>query len=181
MSETFFSRVYPYAKKAGNRISVAPSVIMAQWAVESAFGNSELAKNANNLGGIKKTGSSIASGSYTIGKQVYARYSSLDQFVEDYVRVMSLSYYQKVRDKADVDIPGQTSALGQSPYAGSQYKDKTGKVGGSILGVIQQFGLGKYDANGSLPAASIEGLSAEEIKKLAIVGASVIALIAVLK
>lgn len=51
---SFIDTLTPYAIKHGRAHGVLPSLIIAQGILESAFGTSELAKNANNHFGIKK-------------------------------------------------------------------------------------------------------------------------------
>lgn len=166
--QAFFKKMAPYASKARSKIKsgIAESIILAQWANESAYGKSELAKNANNFGGTKKVASSIASGSYTIGSNVYAKYASIDQFVDDYVRIMNLSYYAAVRAKDDGDISGQAVALGASPYAGSHYGG-----GKWLLDIIAGNSLNKY--NGGTAAADKDLTQADYAK----IGMGVVALV----
>ena len=61
---TFIERLTPYAIKHGRAHGVLPSLIIAQGILESASGTSELAKNANNLFGIK-SGSGWSGDIYT--------------------------------------------------------------------------------------------------------------------
>lgn len=168
----YFERMFPYAQKASANTNLPTSVILTQWGHETGFGTSEVSKNAKNHGGIKKVASSIASGSYG----VYASYSSLDQFVEDYSRVMNLSYYTKIRDAGS---PDETiAAFAGSPYAEDQsYAEK-------LRGIFTTYGVRGYDTykgGGGAPASSSGGvgdLSTEDMKKYAAIGVAFVALIA---
>lgn len=160
----FFTKMMPYAVEASNRTHVPVSVILAQWANESAYGTSDLAKNANNFGGINHTGNSIAAGTYG----AYAKYSDINQFVDDYVRVLNLSYYDKVRAAGTVD--GAVRALGDSPYAGSHYS-VNGVPGQSLANIINQYHL-------SSVIPTTDGMPADDLKKYAAIGLAVVGLIA---
>jgi flagellum-specific peptidoglycan hydrolase FlgJ len=139
--EDFFTSMAPYAAKASSATGVPIPVILAQWGLESAYGTSEVYKNNNNLAGIKHVSSSIDSG---ISPSGYSKYNSLDQFVQDYVRVMSISYYDNVRQAGTVD--GAVSALGASPWAETHYRDSSGQAGGNLMSVIEANELEKYSA-----------------------------------
>lgn len=52
----FINKIYPSAKSIGNTIGVPPLFILAQLALESAWGKSELTSKYNNFGGIKAVG-----------------------------------------------------------------------------------------------------------------------------
>lgn len=124
---TFYEYVAPYAERAAEVLSIPAEVIMAQWAVESAHGGSSLARRAFNLGGIKYNKYSIAEGK----TGAFAKYKDLDQFTDDYIRVMSLPYYKEVRDAEGIEDTVQ--ALAASPYDAGHY----GGTGQSILDIIK--------------------------------------------
>jgi flagellum-specific peptidoglycan hydrolase FlgJ len=107
--EEFFKMMRSYADSAGKQLDMPGEVILAQWAWESNYGQSDLAKRAKNFGGIKYTkNADFQSGAY-------GGYNSISRFVDDYVRVMSLSYYAPVRD---ANSPRDTAeAFSQTPYA----------------------------------------------------------------
>ena len=54
--EDFFAEFAPLAQEVGKKYGLYPSVILAQAAVESNFGESELSKHYNNYFGIKGEG-----------------------------------------------------------------------------------------------------------------------------
>jgi flagellum-specific peptidoglycan hydrolase FlgJ len=133
----FFSTYAKYAQQAGKALDIPASVILGQWALESDYGQSSLAKRSGNLAGIKfVAGKSIASGA----TGAYADYNNDSaKFAQDYSRVMKLSYYNAVRDA--VSVEDTVKALAASPYAESHY----GGSGASIMSIIKQYGLTKYD------------------------------------
>jgi hypothetical protein len=182
----FTDMMHPYAQRASSATGIAVEVILGQWVHETADGTSNVFKNANNAAGIKKVENSIASGNYG----AYAKYSSLDQFTSDYIRVMKLSYYDKVRQASGIEA--QAQALGMSPYAESHYSeidyDKDGKneAGESILYRIKQQGLASVSGtvNGTefkVPMPNVESMSQSQLKQYAIIGAIVLGVVAAMK
>lgn len=125
----FLSDMKPHAVTVESLTDIPSEVILGQWALESAFGTSDLAKRANNYGGIKASskGKDFVSGAY-------AGYNSKDSFARDYARVMNLSYYEKVREAESIE--DTINELGNSPYAEDpSYTGKLKKVVGDITGV----------------------------------------------
>lgn len=124
---------------AGARLQMPPKVILAQWALESAYGGSALARESNNFGGIKYT-------EHADGRNgSFSSYDSIGSFADDYVRVMSSSYYDEVR--AASGVHDTVVALGKSPYAGDlryaqklldvlKNRDVTVTAGTNIMSVI---------------------------------------------
>lgn len=52
----FINRILPSAKAIGNKLGIPPLFILAQLALESAWGKSTLTSKYNNYGGIKAVG-----------------------------------------------------------------------------------------------------------------------------
>lgn len=105
----FIKSMQGYAMTAGASLGMPYQVILAQWALESTYGTSDLANRANNFAGIKYTDNAdFKSGSYS-------GYNSVTKFVSDYIRVMNLSYYNAVRNAGG--IRETIEAFGNSPYA----------------------------------------------------------------
>jgi len=139
MSAEFFETMAPYAQQASQETGVPVSVILAQWALESGYGTSRFAKEGLNFGGIKLSSNSPTK-EYMIQGGTgakFAKYSSISQFVEDYVRVLKLGYYKAVREAGDA--LKAMEALAQSPY------DAGGYAGGKLQKVWSQWNLQKYD------------------------------------
>lgn len=139
--EAYLNEMLPYAMQASNSLGIDPNLILAQWAHETGYGTSNVSQN-NNHGGIKYTGRSP----YQAGKaNGHATYSSVDQFVKDYVRVMNLSYYDKVRGASSVQ--DTIEALHRSPYATDpSYGSK----------VEKHFGIVSKLMGDTLPGVSLE-------------------------
>lgn len=131
---------------AASLTDIPKGVILAQWALESAWGTSDLAKRANNFSGIKSSskGKDFVSGAY-------AGYNTKESFARDYARVMKLSYYDKVREAESVE--DTINEFGKSPYAedpnyAAKLRETFSKIGnvdlgaavGEITGSINFFG-----------------------------------------
>lgn len=171
----YFITMLSYAQMASSQTGIPTSAILAQWGHETGFGTSDIAINANNHGGIKfVNGSSVAATNYG----AYAKYNSLDQFVQDYVRVMNLSYYNNVRSAGSPEAA--IDALGKSPYA------EDPQYGHLVLGIYTVYGLSGYDG-GTTITSNLSQVSAAasqlpvDTAKLAAIGAAFIALLALTK
>lgn len=147
--QSFEQKMEPYARRAAKKIhgSVHWQSILDQWALESGYGTSSLATHANNYAGIKYTShADFKSGAYS-------GYNSIDSFVNDYARVLNLSYYNSVR--APGTIQQDLTALGAGPYAQDKsYGSKLESVNNNEF----HFGTGAGSpaaGNGSLNWSSI--------------------------
>jgi len=119
----FFNQYSPYIQSAASQSGVSSETIAAQWANESGYGKSKLAVDSHNLAGIKYSPHS------TTAKRIpgsdFAAYDSYADFVTDYVRVLNLPYYDKVR-AAGTDTQAATKALGESPWDAGHYNNGSG-------------------------------------------------------
>jgi flagellum-specific peptidoglycan hydrolase FlgJ len=107
--QSFMKDMQGYAMTAGAVLGMPYQVILAQWALESTYGTSDLAQRANNFAGIKyNQHADFKSGSY-------AGYNSIASFVQDYIRVLQLPYYNGVRNAGG--IKETIEEFGRSPYA----------------------------------------------------------------
>jgi flagellum-specific peptidoglycan hydrolase FlgJ len=183
----FYNKMLPYAQKASNALNIPVSVILGQWAIESGHGTSPLAIGSNNFAGITHVSSSIAIGTSETGK--FAKYKDYNQFTEDYIRVMKLGYYDKVRNA--LGVQETATELGKSPYAGSHYGSTPG---GDLLKIISTYGLTKYDTGMVTPSPTptpttpvlsyndilnkVNNASPEDMRNMAIVGAGVLLIMA---
>lgn len=156
---SYIKMMLPYAQDAAARLGIPTSVILTQWAYETAWGTNQGSKY-NNHGGIKFIAGPGGAPKYSTqgfraptSSGMYAGYNSLQQFTDDYVRVMSLSYYKDVRATAQAggSIKEIFEALGRSPYAETGYK-LDGLPGGNLLAVWQREGMDKYDTISQVPA-----------------------------
>jgi flagellum-specific peptidoglycan hydrolase FlgJ len=137
------------ATDASRRTGLPVSFILAQWAHETGHGTSSLSRAHRNQGGIEFTGQP---GSYNADGR-HAGYDSDQAFLQDYVRVINLSYYDKVR--ATAQQPGATSesvavAMGASGYA------EDPDYGKKLVSLLRSAALSLYDR----PAEPSPGLQA---------------------
>lgn len=156
----FASKMDSYIKRAAQATRIPYQTIEAQWANESAYGTSALAVGHNNFAGIKYSKSS--STARPITGSDFAHYASINDFVTDYIRVMSLGYYNDVRAAgATGDVVAATQALGASPYDAGHYNDGSG-VGSKLLKLL---GL-----TGASSSASLTQTEMTEIARKASLG-----------
>ncbi len=134
--ETFAATYGPLARRAAAATHVLPRVILAQWAVETAWGESGLAIGCHNLAGIRwygQAGTRQIGGTPGKSGTGFACYPSLSAFGADYTRLMQLPYYARLR--AAVGPHNQAIALGESPWDAGHYTSN-GTRGGSILAAL---------------------------------------------
>lgn len=106
-------------------------LFLAQFVLETGWGNSQLAHH-NNLAGIKYTGF------YGSNFGGFAAYDNLGLFEADYLRVLSLPYYEEVRASAGQPIAEQIRQLGLSPWDAGHYNNGRGP-GSSLLPFVNVF------------------------------------------
>lgn len=138
-TRAYLERMRPYADQASAATGLPAEVILAQWGVETGWGDSNLARNHNNHGGIKWIAGRSKFQAYQSG--LFAGYKSISDFVADYIRVMNLPYYAHVRAAARAGAsPEQVAlALGNSPYDEGGYA-VNGVKGQKIVLALRAFG-----------------------------------------
>lgn len=159
--EQFFVTMQPYAmvSSAMTGGKVKPSVFLALWAHESAFGESKLARTGLNYGGHSDSDGKPNSWSKAIGfvprpsneGAFYRQYASVSDFAYDAGKIFTWSYYTDVRNATTATE--QIKELGRSPYAVDPGH------GDKILTVWNTYNLSKYDSK-----AVVEG--SDVIKKV---------------
>jgi flagellum-specific peptidoglycan hydrolase FlgJ len=115
---TFVNWAVPWAVEASRRTGVPWQTIVAQWGFETGWGTSNLFRNHHNFAGVKR-------GKATAGMPVapggsFRSYPDYEAGLEDWVRVMFLRYYDKVR--AAGDVQAACRALGESPWDARHYR-----------------------------------------------------------
>ena len=137
-----------YAQQASNVIHVQPSVILAQWADENAWGSTDLWKK-NNLANIEKGGHEpqYSNGEVTYGGIAYYTYATFNDGMLAYTRF----WLQNSRYKNCMNLKtyeDSCRALGNSGWAQSGYRNPTSNYAGSALvEIIQANGYTIYDKN----------------------------------
>lgn len=169
--DNYIGRMWAYAKQAEAGTGIPAEVIVIQWGHETGWGTSDLVKRANNHGGIKANsrGRDFVSG-------MYAGYNNTGNFVKDYIRVMNLSYYDKVRAADSID--DTIRELDASPYA--EDENYGNLLRSSIrtakfpTGTVNVGSGGGFDVGSLLD--STKNMSGDELKKYAALGFAVIAI-----
>lgn len=128
----FIMSVTEYSYEYKSAYQILTSVTLAQAIEESGWGTSSIAKNANNLFGIKGTGTA---GSYVTSSGKWQKFNSRKESVEAYSKLISEKYHCKgVQDYTEVLI-----ALANGGYCeGSRYTNK-------IKNHIESYNLTMFD------------------------------------
>lgn len=92
--EEFIAEIYPYAQEVSVSHGVRPSLLVAQAALESNWGNSQLAREANNYFGIKNpAGKEYVTKEFTHNEWIeiqasFREYDSIYESVVDYANLL---------------------------------------------------------------------------------------------
>ena len=125
--------IIDYAVQASRRCGVFPSVILAQWGVETAWGTSEAWVDGHNFAGVSRNG-------------VVLSYPTYEAGLSSYETVLLLAIYNPVRRAHSRGPNEQAIALGESPWAASHYEAQGSDEPGSLLvQVIADFDLARFD------------------------------------
>lgn len=82
--QQFVTAYGPYAAQAGQRLGVAPSTVLGQWAFESNWGTSGSAAAAGNMAGINVPGSQTGTN--------YQGFNSPQAFTDTYVNTIQTNF-----------------------------------------------------------------------------------------
>lgn len=145
--EAYFEQMAPLAQKYGRKQGIYPSLILAQSALESGFGQSDLAKVHHNFFGIKRTGQESSAAYQTEevlgGESVtvtanFRAYDSVEDSVKDYAALVgTLPRYRGVVEAVSPEEAAR--ALVQGGYATDPaYAEK-------LIHMIQTYDLKQYD------------------------------------
>lgn len=135
--QRFFDNMAPYAQQASEALGLPVSLILVQWGHESGFGTGPTFPY-NNPAGIKR----VTSSPYQSGKAAgHAAYDSLDNFTQDYIRVMRLPYYRNILAAGD-DVPAAIQAWDASLYATDP------DYGSKLRNLYNRYAPTYYDENG---------------------------------
>ncbi|MCP8970782.1 glucosaminidase domain-containing protein [Ectobacillus ponti] len=146
-TQAFIDRIAPFAVENQNKYGILASLTIAQAILESGWGRSVLATQANNLFGIKGTG---PAGSFTIettdyrdgqpyqDTAVFRKYNSWQESIEDHAKFLQAPRYQAIIGEADYKTAArkmQTAGYTTDPA----YPD-------NLIRLIEQYQLSRYDA-----------------------------------
>jgi hypothetical protein len=141
----FIVSVAPLAKAVGPEVGFFPSVVLAQWADETAWGNSPHWTAGHNPAGISPGG-------------VVASYPSIGAGLAAYVETANLSFYDPVREAKLQGSLAQALALGRAPWAAGQYKLPGQAPGSALVAIIENYGLQLADGANPQPQSDLEVL-----------------------
>lgn len=145
----FIQQYAPVAADVGQRIGVAPDVLLGQWGLETGWGKS-VVPGTNNLGNIKGPGVA-ATDNQTGSNDQYRAYSSPQAFGNDFANLISSNY------KGAVGTGSDASAYGKALKAGGYATDGNyaNKLSGAV-GMVRKFGGAVASAlSGSANAAEL--------------------------
>jgi len=130
------------AERVAARLGVPSNAVMAQWAMESGWGTSQLSKTANNFGGIKewKSGPSVnmPTKEEVNGKKVsttanFKKFTDINQYADEYGNFLSGKRYDKVRGQKEPI--GFANALAESGYATTNPREYSSSIMGAMKSV----------------------------------------------
>lgn len=144
----FFAKLKPGAYQTWHKYKVLPSVVAAQGALESAWGESGLTKRANNVFGIKGSykGQSVSMSTMEDGPggmygivDGFRKYPSWNESIMDHGQLLGTKQpYTGLRIPGDKDYKSVAAKL-----TGSYATDRG--YAGKIIGIIEANGLRKWD------------------------------------
>jgi len=130
------------AERVAASLKVPSNAVMAQWAMESGWGTSKLAKAANNFGGIKewKGGPSVrmptketVNGKVINTEADFKKFNDFNQYADEYTKFLSTDRYKNVRGQADP--AGFANALATSGYATTNPREYSNSIMGAMKSV----------------------------------------------
>lgn len=151
MKQTFIDSVLDGVKISYEKYNILPSLIIAQAILESGWGRSQLAKEGNNLFGIKAdkswTGDKVLiptkefiNGKWQTINAYFRKYNSLSDAVIDHAVFLSKPRYQSVKNTKDYNVA--CYEVWKAGYATDP------KYPSKLIQIIKENELYKYDAGG---------------------------------
>ncbi|WP_275372484.1 glucosaminidase domain-containing protein [Clostridium tertium] len=121
----FIEMIAPIAMELGPKYSVFPSVIIANAAEETGWGNSSLIRDCNNMGGVKAYSSwkgplSSSTAPSSEDSAYYRGYESINAAVEDKLAILQQDRYNIIREAKTAQNAVKFYETG---YAGNPGKD----------------------------------------------------------
>ena len=158
-----FAQQYgPLAAQVGNRIGVAPDVLLGQWGLETGWGSSVI-PGTNNLGNIKDfSGRGVkATDNMTGSRDAYRAYETPEQFGDDFIKLMAGRY--KTAMGAGADASKFAEALKRRGYA--EDPAYVSKVTGATNLVRKFADMALSAVSGTANAAEPTGGLSDKVKK----------------
>lgn len=160
--QKFIDTIAPLAVADWKEHRVLPSLTLAQAVIESAFGTSELAVQANNLFGIKggdlrwsgavyeKVTKEFVDGKYVDKKLPFRKYFSWAESVRDHGEFLQAARYALVL--GETNYKTACEAIKAAGYATSPTYVST------LVNAIEKYGLHKYDKESEVKKMSNSSL-----------------------
>lgn len=154
MSQKFVNTIKNHAINAAKNSGMLAYVLAAQACLETGYGTSDLARNANNLFGIKgtyngqsytkKTAEQKTNGQVYYVNAAFRKYPSFTESFQDRIAFFTSTtwrtqVYKPVTDAKLKGYKAQVKALHDSPYATDKQYDK------KLLNIIEQYKLYEWD------------------------------------
>ena len=155
--EDFLAKIGAAASADMRQSGVLASLKTAQAILESGWGTSALATQANNLFGVK-AGSNWAGPTHERSGAKWRAYGSWEESIADHSALLQAARYAAVIGETDYRRACQ--AIQDAGYAGDS-KEYAGK----LIGIIEGFGLARFDSvkkegGGIMPTKTAQGLVA---------------------
>lgn len=154
----FLNLISGYAKDVAKNNGLYASVMMAQAAIESGWGNSQLASQHNNLFGIKgsyngksttmKTLEDDGKGNYYQIKDGFKVYDNMKQSLEDYAAVITGDHNPnswRAKHYKGALVKNTNSYKDATAWLTGRYATDT-RYGSKLNHLIEQYGLTSYDS-----------------------------------
>lgn len=141
----FISRYAAMAMEHQKRYGIPASVTLAQMALESSWGQSDLATNGNNYFGIKASRQWIADGKpYSLHddekrNEKFCNYASVEESVEHHSRLLTSKHYQRYCAFPSTDYKNWLRGLMRAGYATEKHYIANCEK------IIKKYNLHQYD------------------------------------
>lgn len=135
---TFWAEALPWARQVHAAMpEMFVSVVLAQWAEETAYGGPDWSPN-NNPGNV---------GSFD--GQPVNKFPTMQTGVNAYMQTLQNGYYPAVL--AAKTWAAQCYALGVSPWASGHYEAAGGPPGEDLIKIVENYNLTQYDGAAPTP------------------------------
>lgn len=150
--DNFISTISPIAQQIANSNNLYPSLMVAQAALESGYGQSNLTQQSNNLFGIKSTNGQgyntttgeYGSNGYYVTNSTFASYPTLMDSLQGYATflIQNSRYANVFRSQATDGIQAAKNIQADGYATDPAYATK-------LINVINQYNLLSLDGNGT--------------------------------
>lgn len=150
--DNFISTISPIAQQIANSNNLYPSLMVAQAALESGYGQSTLTQQSNNLFGIKSTNGQgyntttgeYGSNGYYVTNSTFASYPTLMDSLQGYATflIQNSRYANVFRSQAPDGIQAAKNIQADGYATDPSYATK-------LINVINQYNLLALDGNGT--------------------------------